>query len=58
VRVNSYHAYRAHAGFGGYKSCGYKSCGIGRENHLMMLDQYQQTNHLLISHSKSKLGFF
>jgi aldehyde dehydrogenase len=53
VRVNNYHAYRAHAGFGGYKSC-----GIGRENHLMMLDQYQQTKNLLVSHSKSRLGFF
>ncbi len=32
------HAYPAHAAFGGYKHS-----GIGRENHKMMLDHYQQT---------------
>jgi aldehyde dehydrogenase len=53
VWVNNYHAYPAHAGFGGYKSS-----GIGRENHLMMLDHYQQTKNLLVSHSEDKLGFF
>jgi aldehyde dehydrogenase len=53
VWVNNYHAYPAHAGFGGYKSS-----GIGRENHLMMLDHYQQTKNLLVSYSEDKLGFF
>jgi acyl-CoA reductase-like NAD-dependent aldehyde dehydrogenase len=37
---------------------GHKSSGIGRENHLMMLDHYQQTKNLLVSHSENKLGFF
>ena len=53
VWVNNYHAYPAHAAFGGYKSS-----GIGRENHLMMLDHYQQTKNLLVSYSQNKLGFF
>lgn len=53
VWVNNYHAYPAHAAFGGYKSS-----GIGRENHLMMLDHYQQTKNLLVSYSESELGFF
>ncbi|MGO1539775.1 MAG: acetaldehyde dehydrogenase ExaC [Leucobacter sp.] len=53
VWVNNYHSYPAHAAFGGYKSS-----GIGRENHLMMLDHYQQTKNLLVSYSESKLGFF
>ena len=53
VWVNNYHAYPAHAAFGGYKSS-----GIGRENHLMMLDHYQQTKNLLVSYSEDKLGFF
>ncbi|GAA4508497.1 acetaldehyde dehydrogenase ExaC [Brevibacterium yomogidense] len=53
VWVNNYHAYPAHAAFGGYKSS-----GIGRENHLMMLDHYQQTKNLLVSYSDSALGFF
>jgi aldehyde dehydrogenase len=53
VWVNNYHAYPAHAAFGGYKSS-----GIGRENHLMMLDHYQQTKNLLVSYSENKLGFF
>ena len=53
VWVNCYHAYPAHAPFGGYKKSGF-----GRENHLMMLDHYRQTKNLLISYSKSKLGFF
>ena len=34
--------YPAHAAFGGYKQS-----GIGRENHKMMLDHYQQTKNLL-----------
>ena len=53
VWTNCYHAYPAHAAFGGYKSS-----GIGRENHKMMLDHYQQTKNLLVSYSESKLGFF
>jgi aldehyde dehydrogenase len=53
VWTNCYHAYPAHAAFGGYKSS-----GIGRENHKMMLDHYQQTKNLLVSYSPSKLGFF
>ncbi len=44
VWTNCYHAYPAHAAFGGYKSS-----GIGRENHAMMLDHYQQTKNLLVS---------
>ena len=53
VWVNNYHAYPAHAAFGGYKQS-----GIGRENHKMMLDHYQQTKNMLVSYSPSKLGFF
>ncbi|MQY31142.1 aldehyde dehydrogenase [Nocardia aurantia] len=53
VWTNCYHAYPAHAAFGGYKKS-----GIGRENHKMMLDHYQQTKNLLVSYSPKKLGFF
>ena len=53
VWVNNYHAYPAGAAFGGYKSS-----GIGRENHSMMLDHYQQTKNLLVSYNENKLGFF
>ncbi len=53
VWTNCYHAYPAHAAFGGYKQS-----GIGRENHKMMLDHYQQTKNLLVSYSPRKLGFF
>ncbi len=53
VWTNCYHAYPAHAAFGGYKGS-----GIGRENHAMMLDHYQQTKNLLVSYSPQKLGFF
>ena len=53
VWTNCYHDYPAHAAFGGYKQS-----GIGRENHLMMLDHYQQTKNLLVSYSPNKLGFF
>ncbi|MEU6736415.1 MULTISPECIES: acetaldehyde dehydrogenase ExaC [Streptomyces] len=53
VWTNCYHAYPAHAAFGGYKKS-----GIGRENHKMMLDHYQQTKNLLVSYSTQKLGFF
>ncbi len=53
VWVNCYHAYPAHAAFGGYKQS-----GIGRETHAMMLDHYQQTKNLLVSYNPKKLGFF
>ena len=53
VWTNCYHAYPAHAAFGGYKES-----GIGRETHKVMLNHYQQTKNLLVSYSESKLGFF
>jgi aldehyde dehydrogenase len=53
VWTNCYHAYPAAAAFGGYKGS-----GVGRENHKMMLDHYQQTKNLLVSYSGQKLGFF
>jgi len=53
VWTNCYHAYPAHAAFGGYKES-----GIGRETHKAMLDHYQQTKNLLVSYSPNKLGFF
>lgn len=53
VWTNCYHAYPAHAAFGGYKQS-----GIGRETHKMMLEHYQQTKNVLVSYSINKLGFF
>ena len=53
VWTNCYHHYPAHAAFGGYKES-----GVGRENHKMMLNHYQQTKNLLVSYSEHKLGFF
>ena len=53
VWTNCYHAYPAHAAFGGYKGS-----GIGRETHKMMLNHYQQTKNMLVSYSPKKLGFF
>lgn len=53
VWVNCYHAYPAHAPFGGYKKS-----GIGRETHKMMLNHYRQTKNMLVSYSKNALGFF
>ena len=53
VWTNCYHHYPAHAAFGGYKQS-----GIGRENHKMMLDHYQQTKNLLVSYSDNAQGFF
>jgi aldehyde dehydrogenase len=53
VWTNCYHAYPAHAAFGGYKQS-----GVGRENHKMMLDHYQNTKNMLVSYSPKKLGFF
>ena len=53
VWTNCYHLYPAHAAFGGYKQS-----GIGRENHKMMLEHYQQTKNQLISYSPNAMGFF
>ncbi|MCW5636111.1 MAG: aldehyde dehydrogenase [Rubrivivax sp.] len=53
VWTNCYHAYPAHAAFGGYKES-----GIGRETHKAMLDHYQQTKNLLVSYAPGALGFF
>lgn len=53
VWTNCYHAYPAHAAFGGYKAS-----GMGRENHRMMLGHYQNTKNMLVSYSAKKLGFF
>ncbi len=53
VWVNCYHAYPAHAPFGGYKKSGF-----GRETHKMMLNHYRQAKNMLISYNKNKLGFF
>ncbi len=53
VWTNCYHLYPAHAAFGGYKQS-----GVGRENHKMMLDHYQQTKNLLVSYSPNAMGFF
>lgn len=53
VWTNCYHAYPAAAAFGGYKGS-----GVGRENHKMMLDHYQQTKNLLVSYAQGKQGFF
>ncbi|EZH65548.1 aldehyde dehydrogenase [Bacillaceae bacterium JMAK1] len=53
VWTNCYHVYPAHAAFGGYKKS-----GIGRENHQMMLEHYQQTKNLLVSYSETPAGLF
>ncbi|WP_018716487.1 acetaldehyde dehydrogenase ExaC [Arhodomonas aquaeolei] len=53
VWTNCYHLYPAHAAFGGYKQS-----GIGRENHRMMLDHYQQTKNLLVSYDPAPMGLF
>ncbi|WP_230655894.1 acetaldehyde dehydrogenase ExaC [Psychrobacter sp. I-STPA10] len=53
VWTNCYHLYPAHAAFGGYKQS-----GIGRENHKMMLEHYQQTKNILVSYSPKAMGFF
>ena len=53
VWTNCYHAYPAHAAFGGYKQS-----GIGRETHKMMLNHYRQTKNLLVSYDEKALGFF
>jgi aldehyde dehydrogenase len=53
VWTNCYHLYPAHAAFGGYKQS-----GIGRENHKLMLDHYQQTKNQLVSYSTKAMGYF
>ncbi|MDX1266958.1 MAG: aldehyde dehydrogenase family protein, partial [Oceanisphaera sp.] len=53
IWMNCYHAYPAHAAFGGYKKS-----GIGRETHKMMLDHYQLTKCMLVSYDSNPLGFF
>jgi aldehyde dehydrogenase len=53
VWVNCYHAYPAHAPFGGYKKSGF-----GRETHKMMLNHYRLNKNMLISYDQNKLGFF
>ena len=53
VWINQYHNYPAHAAFGGYKES-----GLGRENHLMMLDHYQETKNMLVSYSEKPTGLF
>ena len=53
VWTNTYHQYPAHAAFGGFKQS-----GIGRENHLMMLEHYQQTKCMLVSYKGSAQGFY
>ena len=53
VWTNCYHQYPAHAAFGGYKKS-----GIGRENHKMALEHYQQTKNLLVSYDINPMGFF
>ena len=53
VWTNCYHLYPAHATFGGDKQT-----GIGRENHKMMLDHYQQTKNVLVSYDTAPTGFF
>ncbi|WP_328187987.1 acetaldehyde dehydrogenase ExaC [Marinobacter sp. OP 3.4] len=53
VWMNCYHAYPAHAAFGGYKKS-----GVGRETHKLALEHYQQTKNLLVSYDINPLGFF
>jgi len=53
VWCNCYHAYPAHASFGGYKKSGF-----GRETHRMMLNHYRHTKNVLMSYDKNALGFF
>ena len=53
IWVNCYHVYPAHASFGGYKKS-----GIGRETHMMMLNNYRHTKNILTSFNTKALGFF
>lgn len=51
--MNQYHNYPAHSAFGGYKQS-----GLGRENHLMMLEHYQETKNVLVSYAENPVGLF
>ncbi len=53
VWTNCYHAYPAHAAFGGFKKS-----GVGRETHKVALEYYQQTKNLLVSYAETPQGFF
>jgi len=53
IWCNCYHAYPAHASFGGYKKS-----GIGRETHKMMLNHYRHTKNVLMSYDKNPQGLF
>jgi len=53
IWCNCYHAYPAHASFGGYKKS-----GIGRETHKMMLEHYRNTKNILVSYDKNPMGLF
>lgn len=53
VWTNTYHQYPAHATFGGYKQSGF-----GRENHLMMLSQYQHTKSIVVGYNEGPMGFY
>ena len=53
IWVNCYHVYPVHASFGGYKKS-----GIGRETHMMMLNNYRHTKNILTSFNTKALGFF
>ncbi len=53
VWINCYHAYPAHAAFGGYKES-----GSGRETHKMALNHYQQVKNVLASYGEKKWGIF
>ncbi|MBX2814180.1 MAG: aldehyde dehydrogenase [Myxococcales bacterium] len=53
VWTNCYHAYPAHAAFGGYKKS-----GIGRETHKIALSHYQQTKNILVSYDPNPMGLF
>jgi acyl-CoA reductase-like NAD-dependent aldehyde dehydrogenase len=51
--VNCYNLLPAHAPFGGYKRS-----GIGRENHIMVLDAYSQQKNIMISLSEEVIGAY
>lgn len=51
--VNTYNELPAGAPFGGYKKS-----GIGRENHLMMLDAYSQVKNIFINTSEKPSGLY
>lgn len=53
IWTNCYHAYPAHAAFGGYKKS-----GVGRETHKMAIGHYQRTKNILVSYDINPLGFF